>query len=562
MPEEQEKPPDTRDDTIPPRSDPSDNAQLEKDNTVNGENEENSQPPVLEGWRLRLLTVGICLCVFLSSLDITILGGVQLPDLLFQYKPVKPSVLAFDSFSYSSPGFLIIWAKLSDFFGRKLMLVTAVVLFLAFSGGCGCAHTLTQLILCRSLQGVGGAGIFSMVPIVVAEMVQPAKYGAYNGIVSLAIAFSFLLGPLFGGAISDGATWRWIFYINLPVGFVGLILVLVAMPAGFPNSSAITSPTFCNLIRLNVTLRGRIDYPGFSMLLAASVLLIVAIEEAGISFTWSSTLVIAFLVAAGVLLILFLVWQWYLYHAKSAREPILPWVFFKKRVMMGIFLNALLSGVPFVTLVLELPLRFMSINGRSGLKSGISILPFTLTIAFGSALTGGLTARGRVPPIVLLFTATVLQILGIGLLYSVPVNASIPARVYGYQTLAGLGTGLSLTTLLNIVPFIVERRVLAVALGGVTQLRILGGALGVSIATNLLNNNAKNQLAAQLSADALVQILKDVSSVRTLSPTDQSIVHAAFAEGYHQQLAMILGFCAAESIALALMWEWPMRRLA
>jgi hypothetical protein len=103
---------------------------------------------------------------------------------------------------------------------------------------------------------------------------------------------------------------------------------------------------------------------------------------------------------------------------------------------------------------------------------------------------------------------------------------------------------------------------IAVALGGVTQLRILGGALGVSIATNLLNNNAKNQLAAQLSADALVQILKDVSSVRTLSPTDQSIVHAAFAEGYHQQLAMILGFCAAESIALALMWEWPMRRLA
>jgi MFS family permease len=188
------------------------------------------------------------------------------------------------------------------------------------------------------LQGVGGAGIFSMVPIVVAEMVQPAKYGAYNGIVSLAIAFSFLLGPLFGGAISDGATWRWIFYINLPVGFVGLMLVLVAMPAGFPNSSAITSPTFCNLIRRNVTLRGRIDYPGFSMLLAASVLLIVAIEEAGISFTWSSTLVIAFLVAAGVLLILFLVWQWYLYHAKSAREPILPWVFFKKRVMMGIFL--------------------------------------------------------------------------------------------------------------------------------------------------------------------------------------------------------------------------------
>lgn len=177
-----------------------------------------------------------------------------------------------------------------------------------------------------------------MVPIIVAEMVEPAKYGAYNGIVSLAIAFSFLLGPLFGGAISDGTTWRWIFYINLPVGVVGLVLVLVAMPAGFPDPSAIANPKSFSLIKRNVTLRDRIDYPGFFMLLAASVLLIVAIEEAGISFAWSSALVIAFLVVAGLLLILFFAWQWYLDHTKSAREPVFPWPFVKKRVLMGMYL--------------------------------------------------------------------------------------------------------------------------------------------------------------------------------------------------------------------------------
>ncbi|KAE8372688.1 major facilitator superfamily domain-containing protein [Aspergillus bertholletiae] len=564
MAEHPKSPPHTREHTLSPPSSPLYYERSSEEKIVSRrENNELPHPPALEGWRLRLLTIGLCLCVFLSSLDITIVS-TSLTAISNDLHAFKESSWVVSSYLTSYFSFLIIWAKMSDFLGRKIMLVAALVLFLAFSGGCGGARTPVQSssILCRAFQGVGGAGIFSMAPIIVAEMVEPAKYGAYNAIVSLAIAFSFLLGPLFGGAISDGTTWRWIFYINLPVGLVGLALVLVAMPASFPDLSAVTPPTPFTLIKRNVPLRGRIDYPGFVMLLAASVLLIVAIEEAGISFGWSSGLVIAFLVVAGSLFIAFLAWQWYLDHARSEREPIIPWEFIKKRVLMGMYLNALLSGVPFVTLVLELPLRFESINGLSGLNSGICILPFTLTIAFGSALTGGLTARGRVPPIMVLLVATMLQILGMGLLYSVPVTADLPARIYGYQILAGLGTGLSLTTLLNIVPFVVKRRVLAVALGGVTQLRILGGAVGVSIATNLLNNTAKTQLATQLPAPVLAGILRDVSSVDTLSTADQSIVHAAFGKGYHQQLAMMLGFCAAEVIALALMWEWPMRRLA
>jgi hypothetical protein len=120
----------------------------------------------------------------------------------------------------------------------------------------------------------------------------------------------------------------------------------------------------------------------------------------------------------------------------------------------------MLSGVPFVTLVLELPGRFENVNGSSALNAGIRILPFTLAIALGSAVTGGLTARGRVPPILVLSVATALQLLGMGLLYSIPVGTGVPAGLYGYQVLAGLGVGLSLTTLLNIVPFVVEKRVL------------------------------------------------------------------------------------------------------
>ena len=193
-------------------------------------------------------------------------------------------------------------------------------------------------IICRAFQGIGGAGIFSMVPIIVAEMVEPVKYGAYNGIIALAIALSFLLGPVLGGAITDNTTWRWIFWINLPVGVVALVLVLVAMPAGFPDSDAMASPKCFGLFEHKVSLRNRVDYPGFVMLLASCVLLIVAIEEAGISYAWRSALVITCLVIAGVLLVVFVGWQWYMDYSKSQREPIFPWDFFKTRVLMGIYL--------------------------------------------------------------------------------------------------------------------------------------------------------------------------------------------------------------------------------
>lgn len=168
----------------------------------------------------------------------------------------------------------------------------------------------------RTFQGVGGAGIFSMVPIIVTEMVAPEKYSTYNGLMSLALAFSFLLGPLFGGAITEGTSWRWIFYMNLPVGFVGLGLVLVAMPATFPDVSRSSS---FPLVHRKADWRRKIDYLGFFLLLAACVLLIVAIEEAGTSYPWNSALVITFLALAGILACIFLAWQWFLYRRKS------PW---------------------------------------------------------------------------------------------------------------------------------------------------------------------------------------------------------------------------------------------
>ena len=172
-------------------------------------------------------------------------------------------------------------------------------------------------------------------PVIVAEMVPPQSYATYNGIVSLTIALAFLVGPLVGGAIPDHTTWRWIFWINLPVGFTSLCLILLIMPASFPDINAPGSILFSH--KSDKSLK-KIDFIGFLLLLVASVLLIVAIEEAGISFAWDSALVLTFLVLAFVLFCLFFAWQRYLSTRKSVQESVVPWTFLKNRILMGLYL--------------------------------------------------------------------------------------------------------------------------------------------------------------------------------------------------------------------------------
>ncbi|KAL4740610.1 major facilitator superfamily domain-containing protein [Aspergillus similis] len=515
------------------------------------------EKPCLRGWRLTSLTIGLAIAVFLSSLD-AIIVSTSLATIAEDLQAFGKSSWVVSSYLTTYFSFLIIWAKISDLVGRKVMLITALVIFLGFSGGCGGAQTALQLIILRAFQGTGGAGLFSMVPIITVEMVPPDEYAVYNAIMAFSIALSFLLGPLTGGAIVDHTSWRWVFYINLPAGALGILLIWLSMPGAFPDLS---SPTSLWSLPKNVDFHRRVDYPGFGLLLAASVFLIVAIEEAAVLYTWDNAVVIVLLVLSFVLLGAFLTWIWFLHRSDSSREPVFLWEFVKDRVFMGMCLMTFLSGVPLATLVLELPGRFQILNNTSAFDSGIRILPLTLTIALSSALAGGLTARGRAPPFVVFSTAAALQIVGLGLLYSVPANSPLSARLYGYQTLIGTGVGMSLATAILMIPSLVSEKGMSGAVGSMVQFRVLGGAVGLSVATNLLNNAVQDRLRDQIGPDVLHSIMKNVSSMAALPDSTQMLIREAFTDGYQRQLLVMLGFCAAEVLALGMMWEWPMKRL-
>lgn len=213
-------------------------------------------------------------------------------------------------------------------------MLLAVAIFIAFSAACAGAQTAVQLIVLRAFQGVGGGGIFSTATSIMPLMVHPSKYEKYNGFYSMALGMSFLLGPILGGAISGNTTWRWIFLVNIPAGLVAMALIAVAMPNYFPLHGLSGTPR-----KLYTQAKvAKLDLPGCVLLLAAIVLMICALEEAGIRFAWSSPMIIAFLVIAGVLFIIFFIWQWIITRREDEREPLFPWRFVTNRQLFGIFL--------------------------------------------------------------------------------------------------------------------------------------------------------------------------------------------------------------------------------
>ena len=233
---------------------------------------------------------------------------------------------------------LIIWAKLSDIFGRKSMMILSTALFTAFSGGCGAAQTMDQLIICRVFQGIGAAGSVSLALAVAYEMVPPEKYPFQAVQFASSIAFGSLVGPLIGGGVSERSTWRWVFLINVPAGALTVAMLIISVPNNFPHQgkASYVAPTLRQ--RFSRKSLGRLDVTGAFLLLAATLLLVTVLLEGGNSFDWNSVTSISLLVVSGVLWIAFFLNERTVTKDKWRAEPVFPWRFIFNRHWMGVLL--------------------------------------------------------------------------------------------------------------------------------------------------------------------------------------------------------------------------------
>ncbi|KAL8661486.1 MAG: hypothetical protein Q9202_005551 [Teloschistes flavicans] len=483
----------------------------------------------------------------------SILKDITIIDFAMEQRPdQKPQVIYLH-------GFLIIIAKLSDIFGRKPLIVFAIVSFVVFSAACAVAQTLTQLIVLRAFQGIGGGGIYTLVFVMSAELVPLAKFAKIAALLSIVFATSSLLGPILGGLICDHTTWRWVFYLNIPAGILSLVLILISMPRDFPYQQAKS--------KLSIHSIRRIDFTGFILLLAASVLLVTALEEGGTEYSWRSAVVLCIFFASVIAWIVFFLRERIESRKhrldKSDFDSVLPWHLITNRFWASMILHAFFTGIGYLTMAIDLPQKFQVVNSDSAFRAGYRLLALMLSFSLAAIVSSVLTEKKRVPPMYTLFAAASLQILGLALMTGLSTTQrAFPAEQYGYEIIMGFGFGLSISTLIMTIPIVVDQAADgAVTMGAIAQARTLGGSVGVSIATNLLNNHLREGLRHVLGKAQIGALLASARTVGTVPEGAREVVQRVYAEGYRDQAIALSAFAGVGLVVVGMMWERRPRRI-
>ncbi|KAF2871199.1 major facilitator superfamily domain-containing protein [Massariosphaeria phaeospora] len=517
-----------------------------------------SEVQYVKGARLHLIVVALAIAVYLTNIEVPIVT-TSLVTITNDIGGFERSSWVVSVYLLGYVGFVIIFTKLSDIFGRKLFLLFSLVIFLIFSAACGAAQTMTQLIVFRAFQGIGAGAGFGMSTAIMTEIVPPTQYATLTAIISSVYCLSHVTGPLIGGAINNSTTWRWAFLLNVPGIVPALLLIYFCIPKGFPHQrlgkdeglAGTAAGVWKKLNRENLK---RVDFTGGFLLIAATLSLVAALEEAGGRFAWRSAYVIVLLCVSSVAWAAFVAWERWVTLQGGIKEPVFPWRFFTSRKWMGVLLTATFMGGPFIGAVFQLPQKFQVIYGTSPLGASTRLLPFIGMGAIGAVITS-LVAKKGVPPVYLILFSACLQIVGFVLLGTNTDASKIHASQYGFQVMAGFGAGANSALTILMAPLSVEPRDRAVAMGAVSQFRIMGGALGLSIVHTARNSFLRSKLSAFLSGGEVKQLMDSATSLAQLDPRIRTEVTGIMLEGYNIQMKIFAGLAGIQVLGAFLMWQ-------
>ncbi|KZF20982.1 putative MFS multidrug transporter [Xylona heveae TC161] len=493
--------------------------------------------------RLSLSVIGLWICLFLSAMETTIVA-TALRRISDDLKSQGQSTWIVVAYLLTYNGFLLVYSKLTDIFGQKSLLLLAQFIFLVFSMACGGAQTMTQLIVFRALQGIGGSGIYSTVFVIITKIATVEKIGLYTGILSSVFALASLLGPILGGVIVDNTTWRWVFFINGPGVVLSLLFVVPAIPS------------LGEKLFEKEKLR-RVDALGGLLSLAWSTMLVFALEEAGGSYAWGSSTIIGTLVGSGVALIAFVLYETWV-QRRSRQEPMLPIRLLKSPTLSLNLITMFAMGGCFYAAIILLPQRFQSVNGLSAARAGIDMLAFTLVSPAFSMLCGFLLSKIPKIATLLLIFGSALTLVGLGLLSSLSTAESIAPATYGYEVILALGLGFMMPPLIFLLKVEYDDADLAVAIGANNTARTLGGCVGLAVCSTVLHADLGRFLRAFLNPSQIAAVLSASASISELSKSEASRVRQAYGESYGTQFRVLIAFAGLSfigSLGLGIMWR-------
>ncbi|CAK7232653.1 hypothetical protein SCUCBS95973_008331 [Sporothrix curviconia] len=468
-------------------------------NNVTSEPKHNvgDQTNLLPMRQLFVVFSGLSVAMLCSMLNQTIVATtIPVLGTVFQDAAIVPWVGT--AYLLTSTACQPLYGRLSDIFGRKLVLVSSLFIFLVGSIISGVAVDLIMLIVARAIAGIGGGGIVTTVTIVVSDVVSLQDRGKYQGIIGVVVAVATAIGPLVGGVFTEKVSWRWCFYISIPLSGVAMIIVAFVLPL-----KKVEGNTW-EKIR-------KIDGYGCLVSFAASVAILLPISWGGSQYAWSSVAVILPLCLGAALIGLFL-----FIEAKVARLPLIPLHIFKNfHISTCIFCSFLTGFMTFVNLY-YLPQFYQVVRGDSALKAGILILPLILSQIATSFSSGFLVSKYSCYRINLI-AGFALWTIASGLFTTVTPTTST-GKLVGYQILTGLGSGQTLQTSLVAIQAAVERHEMAVVTGARNYLRMMGSTLAIAASAAIVNNIVKGKLTAlHFDPSVITTILGDPTTIPTMS---------------------------------------------
>jgi EmrB/QacA subfamily drug resistance transporter len=417
------------------------------------------------------ILAAIMLGLFLGALDQTVVG-TALPKIVTDLGGNDYYVWVVTIYLLTSTITVPYYGALSDLFGRRPLLMIGITLFLVGSALSGLSQTMWQLILFRGIQGVGAGALFPISLAVIGDLFTPAERGKYQGFFGAVFGLSFLIGPWLGGFLTDNVSWHWVFYVNLPIGIVSLLVIWRLLP---------------NIRRPNAS--RNIDFLGGAVFAVAVSFFLVGLTNKQ-SGEWSD-LVVGGFIAIGLGLAAVFVWI-----ESRAKLPIIPLDLWRNRTYVSSMLSTFLVSFGFFGAVIFLPRWFQVVRHESATNSGYQLLPLLIGLIGASIVSGFIVARtGRYKALVLASIAT--MAVGIFLMTNLRTDTD-QLQLWVWMFITGLGIGPTLSVFTIIVQNAVPFQKLGVATSNLTFFRQIGGSVGLAIAGTVFGQSLRDQLPGQL----------------------------------------------------------------
>ncbi|TGJ82165.1 hypothetical protein E0Z10_g6613 [Xylaria hypoxylon] len=423
------------------------------------------------GFALWLIIAALVSSIFLISLDMTIVA-TAIPSITGEFGGIQDQAWYGSVFYMTAGGFQSTWGKTYRYFPLKISYLTAIFIFEVGSLICGVAPNSVALIIGRAIAGVGAAGVGCGSYSIITFIAEPKKRASYTGLLGAIFGIGSVLGPLLGGVFSSTISWRWCFYINLPIGVIPVGIIVFYFNA--PDNAKPQEARFVEKLL-------QMDPLGTTLMMAIIISYLTAVNYGGQMYPWSSSVVIGLLVGVGVISIAFGLCEWW----QGERAIIIPRLFTRREIGLSAVYSILQSGA-FFSMIYYLPIYFQAIRGSSPIISGVQNLPYILA-AMAGALGAGIFISSSGLSTLLMIVGAAFGILGCGLCYTFDVDTSI-GKWIGFEILAGFGLGGALQIPVIVGQVSVGSADLSSATAIMLCFQTLGGAFWVAASQSVLVN--------------------------------------------------------------------------